>query len=260
MTAFGFPFGQALAAKDELPSISVSAGQITSLRRKKGELQMIQIDASLNPGNSGGPLLNDQGQVIGVVMAGIPGAALNFAIPSYRLTSMLNEPDVAITVPKVAWARRTEPQTYQVQISRFDGAATNLVAEFAIEGAKSTTDWKLVPGKLTKPGNYEFTGPLISAEEDEVSLRADATFTAGSMTCMVSDQEIQVGERKVRLTEIASIDNGTTPTVTLTSGEKISTALATPTKVPADLGEIKFQLDLSRPRRVVLRPNKSRQR
>src|SRR5262249_54720842 len=139
VTAFGFPFGQALAAKDELPSISVSSGQITSLRRKKGELQMIQIDASLNPGNSGGPLLNDQGRVIGIVMAGIPGAALNFAIPSYRLTAMLNEPEVAISVPKVAWARRTEPQTYLVQINRFDGAPSNYAAEFAIEGAKSTS-------------------------------------------------------------------------------------------------------------------------
>ncbi|MBI5948222.1 MAG: trypsin-like peptidase domain-containing protein [Chloroflexi bacterium] len=55
---------------------SMSAGVISGLNRKlpmqdgSGVLEgLIQFDAAVNPGNSGGPLLNRAGQVIGIVTA-----------------------------------------------------------------------------------------------------------------------------------------------------------------------------------------------
>ena len=43
----------------------------------------IMTDAAANHGNSGGPLYNEQGEVIGVLVAGIDGAkGMNYAIPS----------------------------------------------------------------------------------------------------------------------------------------------------------------------------------
>jgi serine protease DegQ len=69
VVAVGFPFGI---------GPSVSAGVVGGLKRefidpdrkdRRGLSNLIQFDASANPGNSGGPLVNRDGEVVGIVTA-----------------------------------------------------------------------------------------------------------------------------------------------------------------------------------------------
>ncbi len=80
--AIGNPLGEL--------EFSMSTGHVSALGRvistDEGEsINMFQIDAAVNEGNSGGPLYNERGEVVGIVTAkysssGVEG--LGFAIPS----------------------------------------------------------------------------------------------------------------------------------------------------------------------------------
>jgi S1-C subfamily serine protease len=60
---------------------SVTAGVISGIREVDGS-RLFQMDAAVSPGNSGGPVANDHGEVIGITVAKLTGGqSLNFAIP-----------------------------------------------------------------------------------------------------------------------------------------------------------------------------------
>jgi serine protease Do len=84
--------------------LSVSAGIVSALNRNIGDSlvdEFIQTDAAINHGNSGGPLFNLKGEVIGVnssiISPTLANAGLGFAIPSdeaqFVFQRMVDMPD-----------------------------------------------------------------------------------------------------------------------------------------------------------------------
>ncbi|GMO33667.1 MAG: S1C family serine protease [Termitinemataceae bacterium] len=70
---------------------TVTMGIVSALGRRFLQLgDVIQIDAAVNHGNSGGPVVDSQGRLVGVVFAGTDTfQGLNFAIPAERLIDAL---------------------------------------------------------------------------------------------------------------------------------------------------------------------------
>lgn len=63
---------------------SLTHGLVSGLRRRDGE-DLLQISAAVAPGSSGGPILDSQGRVIGVVMARLAAeASIAFGVPIRR--------------------------------------------------------------------------------------------------------------------------------------------------------------------------------
>jgi uncharacterized protein (TIGR03067 family) len=82
---FGFPLGRDLGKQ-----ITVSKSSISSLRKdESGVLERIQVNGGMHPGNSGGPVVDAKGQVVGVAVAVVRNTQLHLAVPGDRVQDFL---------------------------------------------------------------------------------------------------------------------------------------------------------------------------
>jgi S1-C subfamily serine protease len=81
----GFPHGEQLGK-----NITVSKSSITSLRKSAdGRLDQIQVGGGMHPGNSGGPVVDGAGHIVGVAVSVIKNTSLNFAVPAHCVGAIL---------------------------------------------------------------------------------------------------------------------------------------------------------------------------
>jgi Trypsin-like peptidase domain len=88
---------------------TVSEGIISAVREINGA-RIIQTTASISPGSSGGPLLNEYGKVIGLTTAQMgSGQNLNFVISSKHLIELRNDERPMTLEEMLSATRVTEP-------------------------------------------------------------------------------------------------------------------------------------------------------
>jgi predicted Zn finger-like uncharacterized protein len=80
----GFPLARQIGQ-----AITVSDTSVTSLREKDGVLRQVQVKGGMNPGNSGGPVIDTRGVVVAVAVSIISGTELSFAIPGDDVRRLL---------------------------------------------------------------------------------------------------------------------------------------------------------------------------
>jgi S1-C subfamily serine protease/Flp pilus assembly protein TadD len=80
---------------------TVSDGIVSAIRDIPDYGKIIQITAPISPGSSGSPVLNMQGEVIGIAsFQMVEGQNLNFAIPSEKITSLILTEENKISIPE----------------------------------------------------------------------------------------------------------------------------------------------------------------
>lgn len=101
VTAIGYPLHGLLTS-----DFTVTTGIVSSLSGIKNDSRFLQISAAVQPGNSGGPLLDGSGQIVGMVAAKLNALALlratgnipeniNFAIKTGAIRDFLDNSVVA---------------------------------------------------------------------------------------------------------------------------------------------------------------------
>ena len=103
--AVGYPLSGRLS-----DSVKITRGIVSSLSGVNNNSGQIQIDAALQPGNSGGPVINENGELIGIASAGLNKLLMakkekyipenvNFAVASSIVTNILKNKKVSYSTP-----------------------------------------------------------------------------------------------------------------------------------------------------------------
>jgi len=126
---FGYPLADALSSAG-----NTTLGNVTALSGLRDDSRMIQISAAVQPGNSGGPAVDEAGRLMGVVVSKLNAVAfarltgdipqnVNFAIKATTLVNFLEahgipyEPAEATTreLPATERAARAEAASTQIE-------------------------------------------------------------------------------------------------------------------------------------------------
>jgi S1-C subfamily serine protease len=174
----GFPFGRQVevgktAGPNAMPKVSVTGGSLSAAREgDEGDTRFLQTDASVNPGNSGGPMLDEDGYVVGVVRMKLARDATSrgagFAVPVNVVKDFLDASGLSGQLP----VTRLRP------------------------GVRHTFDWKRVAVEL--PDGYSDLSPsrLLAdgGEVGEIGFRAYRLATGWPLAAF---EEAMLGARAV---------------------------------------------------------------
>jgi mono/diheme cytochrome c family protein len=189
VVAFGYPFGTDLALKDgDYPSISVSTGHITSLRKVDGALTLVQLDASLNEGNSGGPIIDSKGEVVAIVMAGIPGSGVNMAIPVSYLHSVVNSLSIVFTPPVAKAGHLHDDQDFRIELLS-QGAAAKERAAVEITLSSKETGKRTIKMETSDGRIYMAQAPLLGERPTKIPDTITYQITATRAGMLIASED-----------------------------------------------------------------------
>jgi S1-C subfamily serine protease len=162
LLCFGFPSGFFLRQGPVTTTVKIRQVSVSGLVfRPNGSVKYIQLEGGSDPGNSGGPIVDGNGNVIAILVEGDPGSNLRWAIPSEFVVALLDgrmqeiQPGQAIRLD----ARAKQPLSAVV--------ADPLRRLRRVEGAV----WTGRPGKLraassTRPPLRDGDGPAVAVAFD----------------------------------------------------------------------------------------------
>ncbi|MDO8429218.1 MAG: trypsin-like peptidase domain-containing protein [Candidatus Daviesbacteria bacterium] len=201
LIGIGFPLGQGLPGEATVTKGAYSAKRYV----EETGVEYIQIDANLNPGNSGSPVITSCGEVIGIYAASISGTeGLKFAISSKTTKSMTDS--LIATGPKQFQStvkdddNQFSPETtvnlyyYYISIRQLDVAWNLLSKRFQnyvqgydrwLHGYDTTLNVFLLD---IGPGNGNNTVKIKLGSVDDVSGQVLYKVYSGVYTLVIEDE------------------------------------------------------------------------
>ncbi len=200
--AVGFPLGRQmeLSLRDVStgwdnpngPEISIRSGTITAIRHgKRKRARVVEHSCNIEHGNSGGPLVDDKGRVLGIVYLGL-GEATRFAIPAPVVRSRF-EPVLAWRCDREEGGKRKEPRTLMVDTNNKTAYPT---IKDAVEAAHAGDTIEIRAGKHNLDGKLGLPNGVWvrGMGADKTTLLGMVFIESGTEFAELSDLTVQAKE------------------------------------------------------------------
>jgi internalin A len=233
---FGFPLGTLLSEDSkEYPAVSVNVGKVTAVYSRNPSIaeskSRIEVDAVLYPGNSGGPVLDRKGKVIGVVgqtNRGTRDPGLSLVIPVSYLTALLAVPDLEFTLPTVAQTDMQKDIVIEAKVLPLFPQSKPYRLELLLEGAD---------GKERKTAMTEKDGVYRARAipAPPLPLRMTVAYSHGAVTGGVMDRTVRLDGKELKLSQLRFLRWKPSAQVILEDGKVVDGVIT-------GLGELELEL------------------
>lgn len=255
VAAFGYPAGKVHADKEDYPSVMVSAARITALSKNKGVLRRIELDSALDAGNDGGPVIDNEGKVIGIVQGGVKDTKIDYAAPVSVLHKILDTPLLLVSAPAMSAAQSHEKQRFIIEVAAPGKSSQAMKVELELRvGQGAPRTFEAVEGA---GGAYEISAVPSPNDNSRPSVHIDAQFPQGTVSSVVTDRDVTVGSETVRLSAIRRLEPGTRPTdppKVVLVGRILNGKLGGLEAVPMQFGNETTNMDLTKATHLTVTP------
>lgn len=179
---------------------SISTGVVASIRDFNGR-RLIQITSPISPGSSGGPVLNERGEVIGVAVGQLnEGQNLNFAVPSVMLTKLIRSEEttdegVAALLERI-FSLQTElsKMTYSSDVNSDFMKLSAQIRTLLLSALNRIGDDPSQYARLSELAEFQESDIAIAAAERAVRIAAtvETNFRLGSVlktACLFAEED-----------------------------------------------------------------------
>jgi S1-C subfamily serine protease len=149
MFILGYPRAGILSGEDTTEA-SLTAGLVSAHKAMPDDWEILQTDAAMNSGNSGGPVFNEAGEAIGIATfgsidpnSGAKVEGVNFVIPMNVVSEFLAEANVEPTLSDIS-------QLYQKGVTQFEAEQYQRALKTFRQVSELNPDYPYVQSYLSK--------------------------------------------------------------------------------------------------------------